>query len=470
MAAGVVSMAGRYVFGETLSPGEVGILPPFHPVVPVTATSTLGWERVPGILSQIVPPVFPARDFDVTDGGADATGRQDSRAAFKAAIESCHRAGGGRVVVPAGTYRHNGPLYLHSLVNLYLEKGAVVLFGTDPADYLPNVLVRWAGVRCYNYSPLIYAYQERDIAITGSGTFDGQGGRSWGEWGFGSRDAADSALLEKMAADGVPVEHRIFGSGHYLRPTMFEPYGCENVLVEGVTFRGSPFWTMHPTFCTNVTMSDVTVLPGVANDDGCDPDSCKNVSIKGCSFTTVDDSISIKAGMAPDSDGLPMAENIVIQNCRTVSTPYSAFTIGSNVSAGVRNVFVEDYVAEICQSAIYVKCNVNVGGSVEDIYYRNGHVMDCHHLLSLTPAAYGSEGEKLDVPSIGNIFVENSQCDNASVSGFGIEGLEQNPIQNVVLSDVIITNSPKVASITYAEVKSSGIVYRGHPTPVSAEF
>ena len=140
---------------------------------PVPANAPDPWERLPGILAAIRAPVFPDRDFPVTDFGAVADGTTDATGAFRAAIEACARAGGGRVVVPPGVFL-TGPIHIRSSVNLHVSEGATIRFSRDPAAYLPVVPTRWEGVELMGLSPLVYAYEQHDIAITGKGTLDGQ--------------------------------------------------------------------------------------------------------------------------------------------------------------------------------------------------------------------------------------------------------------------------------------------------------
>jgi polygalacturonase len=410
-------------------------------------------------------PGFHPRSYSVLTYGADPTGAVDSRAAFNAAIVALNAAGGGSVVVPAGSYLLNGPIYLKSNINLHLNAGSYVLFGNNPPDYLPPVLVRWGGVRCYNYSPLIYANGEVNIAITGTGTLDGNCYPTWQDFVDGAD--ADAALLQQMAADGVPVKERVFGDGHYLRPTFFEPYNCRNVWVDSVTFKSSPFWTIHPTFCNNVTVSKVTVLPGITNDDGCDPDSCSNVLIENCSFNTIDDNISIKAGMAPDSNGLAPCTNIVIQNCTSVDSYFGAVVFGSNMSSGISNVFVTNHTVINALIAVFVKGNVNLGGYVENVLIENSLAEQVHHLLVLEPNAYGSMSDPLVVPTISGMTLQNFVCQQATVSGIQLGGLVQNPILNIELNQINIESSPKLFTSTYTTVQSSGVIYEGKPAVIS---
>jgi polygalacturonase len=170
------------------------------------------------VLARIRPPRFPDLDFDIRRYGAEGDGKADCRAAIAQAIAECNKAGGGRVVVPAGTYLSNGPIHLRSNVNLYVAEGATIRFGTNPADYLPCVLVRWEGTRCYNYSPLVYAYQQENIAITGAGTLDGQAQTFWNKWK--AEQTPDQDAVREMGATGVPLEKRVFGEGHHLRPCL----------------------------------------------------------------------------------------------------------------------------------------------------------------------------------------------------------------------------------------------------------
>ncbi|MGD8786049.1 MAG: glycosyl hydrolase family 28-related protein, partial [Phycisphaerales bacterium] len=132
-----------------------------------------GWEQVDKILSRIKPPQFPDRDFNITDYGAAGDGQTDCTEAFEKAISAAYKAGGGRVIVPAGSF-FTGPIHLKSNVNLHVSKDALIKFSTDPQKYMPVVYSRFEGVECMNYSPLIYAYEQENIAITGQGTLDGQ--------------------------------------------------------------------------------------------------------------------------------------------------------------------------------------------------------------------------------------------------------------------------------------------------------
>jgi polygalacturonase len=424
------------------------------------------WDRVPGILARIVPPKFPDKDFDVTEYGARGDNKTDCHPAFVAAIDACNKAGGGRVVVPAANQQYvvNGPIQLLSNVNLYVEGGARIKFGSDPSYYLPTVQVRYQGIRCYNYSPLIYAYRQTNIAVTGSGVLDGEA-YYWASWEVLA--GPDFALLQQMVADGTPVEKRVFGAGHHLRLTMFEPYECQNILLQGVTLRASPFWTIHPTFCTNVTIRDVTVLAGTSNDDGCDPDSCMDVLIEGCTFNTVDDNVSLKAGYGADAVGLASCENIVIQNCTGVATDWGGFTLGSNTANTIQNVFIQNCVANRCQNAFFLKTNRAQTGAIQNIFIRSCKAVDCKQFIYMV-TNYNEITSGPKAPLINNIYIQNLSCDKAAGVAFILEGDDQNPIEYVNLNDIAVGSAGSVQRVSNALfVDSSNVTVGGKAVTIA---
>ena len=306
------------------------------------------WAEVPGILARIVAPVFPDRDFPITDFGAVADGKTDCTAAIEKAIAACHQAGGGHVTVDAAGVFLTGPIHLLSNVDLLVAGGSTLRFLTDPARYLPAVFTRWEGVECYNYSPLIYAFEQENIAVTGDGTLDGAASEAnWWAWtqrgpGRAAPAMADARALNELGDQGVPVAQRVFGGGHFLRPNFIQPYRCRNVLIEGVHIRRSPMWEVNPELCTNVIVRGVDIVSTGPNNDGCDPESCRDVLIERCQFTTGDDCIAIKSGRNNDGRrvGTP-SENIIVRQC-TMKDGHGGVVIGSEVSGNCRNVFVED--------------------------------------------------------------------------------------------------------------------------------
>jgi polygalacturonase len=413
------------------------------------AASADAWENAAAILEEIVPPTFPDKDFSILAYGAVGDAKADNTAAIRKAIEACSAAGGGRVVVPAGDYL-SGPIYLKSNVNLHLEKGATILFSTNPTDYLPLVYTRWEGVELMNYSPLIYAFEEKNIAVTGEGVLDGQanetnwwpwkGNKKYG-WNEGSPNQNDQdkrAALFQMAEDNVPVSERNFGEGFYLRPQFVQPYRCENVLIEGVTIVNSPMWILNPVLCNNVTIQGVTVESQGPNSDGCDPESCKNVLIKDCYFNTGDDCIAIKSGRNADGRRINVpSENIIIQGC-SMANGHGGVVIGSEISGGVRNVFAENCTmnSPLLDRALRIKTSSMRGGVVENIYLRNIEVGQVAEQVIRVNMFYEDSGPHL--PTVRNIEVQNMRVQNGGKVGVLLEGYEESPVENLRLVNVEI--------------------------------
>nr|WTB28490.1 glycoside hydrolase family 28 protein [Streptomyces sp. NBC_00830] len=416
------------------------------------------WEQVPGILARIVPPVFPRRFFDIRDFGAVGDGTTKNTRAFADAIRACHDAGGGHVVVPAGRFL-TGAIHLLSNVDLRLDDEATVLFSTDPADYLPVVFTRWEGTECYNYSSFIYAYGQENLAITGGGTLDGQGmAGPWKSWRDpGGNALVDQAALRAMGEQGVPVEERVFGEGHHLRPNMIQFYRCRNIEIRGVTVLEPPMWTIHPVLCTNVLMSGVDVIGRINNSDGFDAESCRDVHITGCRFHTEDDSVCVKSGR--DEDGLRVgvpSENIVVQNC-VFSGRWGGIAVGSEMSGGAYNIFAEncrinplDFPGRYNpRHPVFLKTNKKRGGAIDGVYVRNftGRQIDrdCIYLTT----RYGNQtGDRPAV--IRNVRVERMVHDGARYA-INLEGLDSDPFQHVHISQCEFTDIREPSRTGYTE-------------------
>ncbi len=278
------------------------------------ADSPTGWDSAPAILGRIAAPKFPDHDFLITDFGAKADGVTDCTDAIRQAIAKCHATGGGRVVVSGGVFL-TGAIHLLSGVNLFIAGGATLKFNPDPTNFLPVVFTRYEGTECLNYSPLIYAFEQENIAVTGPGTLDGSASNeTW--WALPRAFRNSPGQLVQSTARGTPVSERVFGAGQGLRPNFIQPYRCRNVLIAGVRIINSPMWELHPVLSTNVTVSGVSISSHGPNNDGCDPESCRDVLIEDCTFDTGDDCIAIKAGK--DADGRRVnvpSENIIIRHC-----------------------------------------------------------------------------------------------------------------------------------------------------------
>jgi unsaturated rhamnogalacturonyl hydrolase len=373
-----------------------------------------GWDAVPGILARIRPPKFPARDFPVTDFGARPGGEFDNTEAIRKAIETCNRAGGGRVVVPAGTFL-TGAIHLRSTVNLHVSEGATLRFSTDPAKYLPAVYTRWEGTELMNYSPLIYAFEQQNIAVTGKGTLDGGASdENWWRWARrqGSQPSpasADVRRLREMGNSGVPVHSRVFGQGSRLRPPFIQPYRSRNILIEGVRIIRSPFWEIHPVLSQNVTVRGVQINTHGPNNDGCDPESSKDVLIEDCVFDTGDDCIAIKSGRDDDGRRVGVAsENIIVRNC-TMKDGHGGVVIGSEISGDCRNVFVEDCKMDSpnLDRALRFKSNAIRGGILENVFMRNVEVGRVAEAVLTIDLLYDTGDKGPHKPVVRNVQIEN---------------------------------------------------------------
>jgi hypothetical protein len=419
------------------------------------------WKNLPHVLAGFTVPQFPRHDFSVTKYGAVGDGKTDCTEAFRSAIEACNAAGGGRVVVPAGTFL-TGAIHLKSNVNLHLEKSAIVRFSTNTESYLPVVFARYEGTEVMNYSPLIYAFEQTNIAITGEGTLDGQG-KTWHIW----KSNDDPRQLVAMAARGVPREQRVFGDGHHLRPNFVVPFRCRNVLIEGIRIEDSPMWVLNPVYCTNVIVRNVTVDTTGPNTDGCDPDSCSNVLIKDNSFSDGDDCIAIKSGRDRDGQKVNIpCRNIIVQNCE-FKAGHGGVAIGSETSGGVQNVFAENchFDSPNLEMAIRLKTNPARGGYIQDVYVRDCSIKLAQIGISLT-LRYGSSGA-MDgdaVPVIRNVDIQNCTFGELTSRPIFIQGWSpSSPITDVTIANCKFLKSAEVSFVTNAvriampDTKGSGL-------------
>jgi polygalacturonase len=446
------------------------------------------WRRAQAIASKLARPVrFRKADYRVADFGAEpcrlvpvkawvsfedqetlntpAPGAKDCYPAFAAAIARCHQEGGGRVVIPKGDWLCAGPIVLLSNVNVHLQSGAHIYFSNDPRDYAKYgdvdcgangklVVSRWQSNDCLNFSSMIYAHKQDNIALTGddwTAVLDGQGGvpfagssDCWWTWkgknatinsvaqdkspnyvpgklaqnqvnplnpasladiapnlsdekrlliqGEGDKWRADDAFLPALSEAGVPIEKRVFGLGHYLRPPMIHLVECSNVLLEGYQVTHTPFWQHHPVACRNLTIRKVYANSLGPNSDGFDPEACDTVLVEGCQFDTGDDCIAIKAGKNLDTQFGP-SQNIVIQKC-TMHSGHGAVTLGSEMAGGIQHVYAQDLVFENknwatnpLNIAIRLKTNMNRGGFLRHFYVRHVSIPNG---VQTTPSFYAT--------------------------------------------------------------------------------
>ena len=393
-----------------------------------------GWneQQYREIEQSIRVPQFADRTFPITQFGAKATNdAAKNQKAIQKAIDKCAKKGGGRVVVPAGQKFLTGAIQLKSGVNLVVEADAVLEFAFLP-DLYPLVPTRWEGLDCWNLSPLIYAYQARDIAITGSGTIDGGGSNeTWWPWNgrerFGWNKSIKSHQLNgsrdrllKSAEDGIPMDERRFTKEDGLRPQLINFNQCEGILIEDVTLLRSPFWVIHPLLSTDITVRGVKINNDGPNGDGCDPESCDRVLIENCYFNTGDDCIAIKSGRNNDGReggqgafvGRP-SKNIIIRNCK-MNNGHGGVVIGSEISGGCQNVYAHDCEMDSpnLDRVLRIKTNSCRGGIIENINMRNVTVGQCKEAVLKINTDY----EPKEVccrgfyPTVRNVTMENVTC------------------------------------------------------------
>ncbi|WP_350274381.1 glycoside hydrolase family 28 protein [Kribbella sp. HUAS MG21] len=416
------------------------------------------------VRSRIRPPRFRDAWFPITRYGATPA---DATAGIAAAIAACHQAGGGHVVVPPGVWQ-TGAINLLSHVDLHLEEGATLRFSTDPAAYLPVVRTRWQSVEVYNYSSLIRAEGQTNIGITGKGVLDGAGdNQHWWYWiGSGQygwhtglpNQRADWAELERMNNEQVPVDQRLFGGGHYLRPSFIQPFRCEGVLIEGVTVKDSPMWTIHPLECRNVTVQGVTVANLGPNGDGCNPESCTDVLIRDCTFATHDDCIAIKSGRDADGRRLQLpSRGIIVEDCTFLSGG-AAVAVGSEMSGGVADVFVRrlDAPADPAADEAYlqwvlcVKSTSTRGGYVHNVDVRDvdsGAWM--YRPLEIT-FSYQGGGDQSLFPDVRDIRLDSVRVARAE-RAYRVVGAQTQHIRSVAISNSRFDQVAADAVVQYAD-------------------
>ena len=419
-----------------------------------------GITGVDSILRDIKVPELKRVTYNLTAYGAVADGQTDTKAIFDKVINLCSVNGGGTVVVPKGRFYIAGPVVLKSHVNLHFEDGSELIFSGEPKDYLPAVLTLWEGTELFNYSPLFYAYQCSDIAVTGHGIVNGSAGKNFANWR--PQGSPEQNKLRQMGHDGTPVYERVFGDGYHLPPDMIQFFGCKNVLISGITIIDAPYWVIHPVLCNNVTVEHVTINSHNLNNDGCDPEGCTNVLIQNCNFNTGDDGIAIKAGR--DQDGWRIGqptENVIVRNCEFTSKA-NGLCIGSEMSAGVRNVYMYDVLIHRCLSAIYFKSNLDRGGFIENIHVHN---VQCDTAKSafirFENNYHGSRGGHY--PCLFNNFhIDNVTCNQCGEVGIYAVGVEGNPLKNIALSKITVLQAARAeviynaTNLTYKDVTING--------------
>ena len=392
---------------------------------------------------------MPEAKVSLLDFGAKGDGKKDCLPAFKKALQQSNKKRGLRIVVPSGTYYIKGSIHLVSNTCIELQEGAVLKFDPDPKKYLPLVKTSWEGTFMQNYSPFIYGYGLENVSITGKGTIDGNAASTFATWRKSQKEAQQ--LSRKMNHEETPVEQRNFGEGAWLRPQLIQLYNCKNITLSDFFITNSPFWCVHLLKSENIICRGLRYDAKLVNNDGIDPECTRNLLIEDIHFNNGDDNVAIKSGR--DNDGWTMgkpSENIIIRNCHFKGL--HAVVIGSEMSGGVRNVFVEncDY-AGYCKRGLYVKTNPNRGGFVENIYVKNCVFDEVEDLLYVTSMYAGEGMDDNHFTTVKNIYVENMRCRKARAAAIVLQGTAAKPITNVVLKNIDVAEVKNALSMDNTE-------------------
>ena len=442
------------------------------------------YEGLPFSMEQVTAPTFPDSEVNLKDFGAKGDGSSLCTEAFAKAIDALSQKGGGRLVVPQGVW-YTGPIVLKSNIDLHLKKGAIILFSPDP-DLYPLIKTSFEGLDTRRCQSPISGTNLVNVAITGQGVIDGNGeywrpvkrdkvtAKQWKE--FTSRGGvvqgnktwwpSEGALKGSTTSDmNVPKGDMTDAEWNeikqYLRPVMVSLVGCKNVWLNGVIFQNSPAWNIHPLMCENVLVEDVQVRnPSFAqNGDGIDLESCKNALIVNSTFDVGDDGICIKSGKDEDGRkrGIP-CENVIVNGC-TVFKGHGGFVVGSEMSGGVKNVYVSDCQFLGTDVGLRFKSTRGRGGVVEGIYINNVSMFDIQTDAITFDLYYGGKSavEALEdgderkestpeykadetTPCFRDIFINHVICRRARRAAF-FNGLPEMPVKNVQITDLEVNNA-----------------------------
>jgi polygalacturonase len=383
--------------------------------------------------AQSIPGPRTGPVFDITAYGAVDDAKVSSSDAFRKAIADCQKAGGGVVRVPTGHYL-TGPIDMVDNMTLQVDSNAVVLFETDRAKY-PDITSRWEGLTENGPHPLLFANGLHNIAITGPGTFDGQGAAWWA-----TMDMAEHG----NARPDRPIRRR---------PMLVQIKDCTNVRIEGPSFINAPFWTVHLLYSEHIDVGNCKMInpPTSPNTDALNTDSCRHVAVHDCYADVGDDAFGIKSGR--DEEGRKMnrpTEDITYIRCH-VAHAHSVCAIGSEESGSVRHVRFLDCDGDGTDNGIRIKSTRGRGGVVEDIVASNFKLRNVRNAIVLSLRYTHTPVEPLSerTPLFRDIHIDHVTAVNASRCCV-IEGLEELPIQNVTLSDLDLSGTNGV-TCSYAK-------------------
>jgi len=398
------------------------------------------------------PAAIPQRTFKVTDFGARGDGVAMNTNAFRAAIEHCAKTGGGRVIVPSGTFL-TGPIELASRTALVLEKGAVIQASDRFADFgLPDPLPPTQSeidALKKQLRPLISGTKLEDVAILGEGVIDGAGAAWWAK----SDKAAERAMAPATPGNPAPATEKPL---YVPRPHLVLLRDCARVQIAGVTLRNSPMFHIVPHHCREVLVENVTIVSPAdsPNTDGIDPANSRNVLIRRCTIDTGDDNIALKGG----GTGNEPTENIAVTDCAFLHG--HGVSIGSETDAGVRNFLVQHCTFENTGTALRIKSDRTRGGAVENVSYRDITMKNVETAITIflfyddKKSAARPEPAPVtkQTPFVRGIVFQNIACNGATKKAGEIVGLPESPVSDVTLDNVRITGA--AAPFTQQDIRN----------------
>lgn len=454
------------------------------------------YDHLPFDMPKVEQPVFQNYSVSILDFGAKSGGIVLNTQAINNAIKAVNRKGGGKVIIPEGLWL-TGPIELLSNVNLYTEKNALIVF-TDDFNAYPIIKTSFEGLETRRCQSPISAWNAENIAITGYGVFDGSGD-SWrpvkkgkltasqwsnlvksggvvneeGEIWYPTAGALKGALACKdfNNPEGIETDDEWNEIRPWLRPVLLNIVKCKKVLLENVTFKNSPSWCLHPLSCEHITINKVKVFnPWYSqNGDALDLESCTNALIINNTFDAGDDAICIKSGK--DEDGRKRGEpcqNVIVKN-NTVLHGHGGFVVGSEMSGGVKNVYVSDCTFLGTDVGLRFKSTRGRGGVVEGIYINNIHMIDIPYEALLFDLFYGGKaaGEEneedltgrmksniptvsIETPAFRDIHISNIYCKGVGRAMF-FNGLPEMPINNVSVKNVVVSDAKEGIVISQAK-------------------
>lgn len=453
------------------------------------------YKNLPFKMEKVQQPYFPDYKISISDFGAKGDGILLNTKAINDAIRNVNSKGGGTVIIPEGLWL-TGPIEILSNVNLYTEPNALIVFTDDYSAY-PIIKTSFEGLDTRRCQSPIYARNAENIAITGYGTFDGSGdswrpvkkdkltGSQWNKLiksgGVVSKDGKiwypNAGSMKGAEAcsnfnnpEGFNTDEEWESIKTWLRPVLVSIVKSKKVLLEGVTFRNSPGWCIHPLSCEHITVNNVKVQnPWYSqNGDALDLESCNNALIINSTFDAGDDAICLKSGK--DEDGRRRGEpcqNVIVKN-NTVLHGHGGFVVGSEMSGGVKNIYVEDCTFLGTDVGLRFKSNRGRGGVVEGIHIRNINMINIPNEPLLFDLFYGGKGPDevteedrtdkaktvppvtIETPVFKDIHISNVYCKGSGRAMF-FNGLPEMKIQNVTIKDVVISDAQEGAVLSHAD-------------------